>query len=164
MDMAHNPAPAAELLQRLKNAYDGEVIGAVMFAELGEGLQDPYEREVYFVHQQVEQATRDIMKPVMIEYGVVMAAEPDHRYPMFKQFFLDRDWDQQWKDLEPQLAVAVERFAAIRDQLDPEAPGLIALVEHEEALLDFSREQNKGNTTTALDAMHRYLAKYGASG
>ena len=161
--VTQEPVPSGELLGRLREAYSGEVNGAILFDELAARAVDDYQREVYAVHQQVEATTRDALKPVLARYGLPAAEEPDARYAGFLKFFTDRSWDAIWKDLEPQLAGAVDRFRAIRDALDPADPGLVALVVHEESLLAFSRAEQAGERTTALDPMRAYLATHGSA-
>jgi len=159
--MAHEPVPSDEPLGRLQDAYYGEVNGALLFGELAANATDDYEREVYSVHQQVEAITRDLLKPVLRRYGLSVSEEPDSRYAGFLKFFTDRSWDTMWKDLEPQLASAAERFRAIRDALDPGDPGLEALVVHEESLLAFSQAEQAGDRQTALNPMRGYIATHG---
>ena len=152
-------AASAELLGRLKEAYDGEVIGVRLFGELAESAADPYRREVYLAHQDVERVTRDILKPVLRTHRLPVSDEPDGRYAGFMQFFTDRSWRESWESLAPQLESAVVKFKAIRDELDPSHEALIALVEHEEALLSFSRQEIAGHD--GLKGLRSYVAKYG---
>ena len=63
--------------------------------------------------------------------------------------------------LAPQLESAVVKFKAIRDELDPSHEALIALVEHEEALLSFSRQEIAGHGKDGLKGLRSYVAKYG---
>lgn len=153
-----DPADPA-LVELLVKAYQGEVLGEALFADLAERADDPDRRVKLETLVRLEASTRDALRPALERRGVDTAADPDVLATARR--FADAAAAMAWHDLlatfEPTTTEYVATYQALGDA--GEDPDLVRLLlDHERALAEFARRELAGDTATStqpiLDLPH----------
>jgi hypothetical protein len=137
-------------------AYQGEVLGEILFGRMAERYEAPEQSRKLRRLQELERLTREALVPSLTRAGV--STEPDPETVAGAEALADAlagiSWAEFMGSFEAVTAQYIEVYARI-GELDPsERSAADLLVAHEVALREFGRLEVAGNTATSLDAVN----------
>jgi hypothetical protein len=133
-------------------AYQGEVLGEVLFARLAEQFDDPEKARKMRVLSSMERATKEALMEPLQRAGI--STEPDPEMLAAALSFADGMAAMSWMDLVSSFEPVTAQYAAMYahiGQLDPsEQAAADLLVAHELALREFGRRAGAGDGEGSL--------------
>jgi hypothetical protein len=142
--------PLRELWVR---AYQGEVLGEALFANIAGTLDDPEQARKMRVLSDLERRTKEAIAPALDRAGISTEPDPD-------MFVLADALSQgvAWIDFLDATQSITEQYIPLYQrigELDPtEQASSDLLVAHEAALRSFARAELAGDTDISLDAIN----------
>jgi hypothetical protein len=151
----------AEFLKLLSWAYRGEVSGAILFAGLAERCTGWGRSAQLETLAELERTMGDALVPLVEAHGASRGdgARTRRDAEAGVEMFSGQSWETFLDQFEPTTTDALERYQRLA-ALAPtgDLPTLQLLIEHEEALREFGRQEQAGNPAGALDRVQRVLA------
>ncbi len=142
--------PLAELWVR---AYQGEVLGEALFANIADTLDDPEQARKMRVLSKLEQRTKEAIAPALERAGIDTDPDPE-MFTLAGALSQDIAWDaflQATQSITEQYIPLYQRIG----ELDPsEQAASDLLVAHEAALRAFARAELAGDTENSLGAIN----------
>jgi hypothetical protein len=140
-----------------QESYDGEVLGESYFRALGAGTDDAGRRAKSGVLAELEHRTRLAMVATMEARGLPIEEKADVA-ELGRAFGADAA-GRPWRDVMSDIATVAGPFLGIYRHLRDVATGdgerrtAQLLVDHEEALIEFTRLEREGAGDTSLKAV-----------
>jgi hypothetical protein len=136
-------------------AYQGEVLGEVLFGRIADQLDDDGHATKMRVLAELERRTKESIAPALERAGLSTEADPES---LATAEALSSAATTPWKDLLATFEPITSQFCAMYrriGELDPsESEASELLVAHELALRDFARAEIAGQTATSLDRIN----------
>jgi hypothetical protein len=133
-------------------AYQGEVLGEILFDGIASHLTDPEQRRKMLVLGTLERRTREAMVPAMERAG--LSTEPDPDNVRLAEALANDSATVPWEDLMTSFEPITTQYAAMYERIGQLDPGELAtselLVAHELALRTFGRMELAGGTGDSL--------------
>jgi hypothetical protein len=146
-------SPEDSLDELWVRAYQGEVLGEALFANIADTLDDPDHAAKMRVLSTLERKTKEAIAPALQRAG--LSTDPD---PEMLALADALAVDMPWADFLGATASITEQYIPLYErigELDPsETAASVLLVAHEAALRDFAHAELAGETTTSLDAVN----------
>jgi hypothetical protein len=140
-------------------AYQGEVLGEVLFARLATHLEErgePGHAGQMRVLATLERLTKEAVAPALVRAGV--STEPDAETLGLAEALADGSRDSTWEQVVGSFEGITGQFIPLYErigELDPAEKAVSELlVAHEIALRDFARAELAGDAATSLDPVH----------
>ncbi len=137
-------------------AYQGEVLGEILFGRLAVILDDRSETDhagSMRVLETLERRTKEAVAPALSRAGIPTA--PDQEQLDLAAALAEGSADVAWEDLMTATVAITGQFIPLYQrigELNPSERDVAQLlVAHEEALRDFARAELAGRTSTSLD-------------
>jgi hypothetical protein len=130
-----------------QEAFEAEVLGGALFGRLAELEADEDRRATLAVLQRLEDATRELLRPVLQRLAVPTDGEDEaaSRGAAFATAAADRPWEELLGSLEPNTAKYAQLYERLRPLVDDEDRAVVeALVRHERALCEFATRELAG--------------------
>jgi hypothetical protein len=131
-----------------RQAFEGEVLGAALFARMRDLTDDEERRRKIEVLRRLEQSTTELLRPVLAAKGISTdgEAEAAAHGASLASAAAEQPWHDLLESLEPSTAVYAASYARLRT-LVPEAdhPVVDALLAHERALCSFATLELAGD-------------------
>jgi hypothetical protein len=141
--------PVADLWVR---AYQGEILGEILFARVADHLDDPDHARKMRVLSTMERRTKEAMVPSLERAGLPTGLSPDT--VQIAESLADGLADVSWTDFMASFAPITAQYSAMYvriGELDPsERATADLLVAHEAALQEFGRREIAGNGEDSL--------------
>ena len=142
--------PLAELWVK---AYQGEVLGEAIFANMADKLDDPEHADKMRVLSTLERRTKEAMVPSMQRAGLPTAPDPE-MLSLGAALSEGVEWDDFLRATEEITKQYIPLYRRI-GELDPsEQDTADLLVAHEAALRAFARAELAGDTVTSLEQIN----------
>jgi hypothetical protein len=139
-------------------AYQGEVLGEILFDRLATILDDRAEPEhaaALRVLTTLERRTKEEVAPALTRAGI--PTEPDQEQVDLAAALAEGSANTSWEDLMSATVAITGQFIPLYrriGELDPSELSIAELlVAHEEALSDFARAELAGRTSSSLSAV-----------
>jgi hypothetical protein len=139
----------------LAKAYQGEVLGEVLFGGMAAGADDASRQAKLEVLARLEARTKEAMVPAMERHGVSTQPDPGsvHAAEALVEATATMAWADVWASTEAITAQFVTLYERI-GEVDPAEREIVTLlVAHERALCDFARKEQAGQTEGSLAAI-----------
>jgi hypothetical protein len=134
-------------------AYQGEVLGEALFANIAENLGDPEQARKMRVLSKLEQRTKEAIAPSLARAGIDTEPDPE-MFTLADALSQGIEWEaflQATQSITEQYIPLYQRIG----ELDPsERAASDLLVAHEAALRAFARAEVAGDTENSLDAIN----------
>jgi len=157
-------SPDDGLAQLWTKAYQGEVLGQLLFAGIAEQHGDPDQAAKMRMLATLEQRTKKAVAPALQRAGV--CTQPDPEIVATAGALLPGALALTWSDLMstigPITAEYIPLYLRIGELSPAERDTADLLVAHEEALRDFARAEVDGDPARSLEPITA-LAQYGLS-
>jgi hypothetical protein len=148
-------SPDDEVATLWIKAYQGEVLGEILFGRAADLLANPDQAHKMRVLSTLERKTKEAMIPSLQRAGI--STEPDPETVTSAEALGEASAAAPWADLMASLEPITTQYAAMYariGELDPtESATADLLVAHELALRDFGRKEIIGSTEDSLDAI-----------
>jgi hypothetical protein len=144
----------------LLDAYRGELFGDGFFGAIAEQF-DGEQRQKAELLQQIEQRTAAVLRPLVEPSMLAALDESDARAsgPALVEAQGHFDWDGFLRALHDALPAFLADFVRVRELApDPDAPALVALVQHEQTINAFAELELAGHRDVSGALLERYLA------
>ncbi|HUI02197.1 MAG TPA: hypothetical protein VLZ77_01565 [Acidimicrobiales bacterium] len=152
-DPAFSPDDDAATL--LAKAYQGEVLGEILFGGMAARADDAAQRAKLEVLARLERRTKDAMVPALQRHGV--STEPDPASVHAAQSLVEATATMTWSDIWASTEAITAQFVALYERIgevDPAEGDIVTLlVAHERALGDFARKELAGEAQGSLAAV-----------
>jgi len=149
-----------EFAGQLKEMYQGEIIGEVLFNLMLKQFPEPEQRLKSAVMLQLETETKARLRPAMIALGVdIYEDEPSRQGGVdFAAALHGKDWQEAMAVLRDGITPYVNRYREVADAA-PDAYKDLArsMVEHEESLYEFVKAEAAGDGEAALRRIEKQL-------
>jgi hypothetical protein len=143
-------SPDDALSELWVKAYQGEVLGEAVFANIADKLDDPERAAKMRVLSTLERRTKEAMVPSMERAGLPTAPDPE-MLSLGEALSEGVSWDDFLRATEEITKQYIPLYRRI-GELDPsEQDAADLLVAHEAALRAFARAELAGETSTSLD-------------
>jgi hypothetical protein len=137
-------------------AYQGEVLGEILFGGIAERLEDPDRAAKMRVLATLEQRTKAATAPALERAGV--STEPDPETVATAEALLPGALALTWAELMATIGPITEQFIPLYQRLGvlnaAERETADLLVAHEEALRDFARAEVEGDPDGSLASIN----------
>jgi hypothetical protein len=138
-----------------EQAYQGEVLGEVLFGGIADRLDDAEHAGKMRVLATLELRTKEAVAPALERAGV--PTQPDAEMVGVAEALAADSANHTWRELMTSIDLVTGQFIPLYGrigELDPsERETADLLVAHEEALRDFARAELAGDTATSLEAV-----------
>jgi hypothetical protein len=136
-------------------AYQGEILGEILFGGIAAHLDDPDQAAKMRVLATLESRTREAARPALERAG--LSTDPDPETQATAEAFLSvavaLTWDDLMATFGPITAQYIPLYQRIGELSPAERQTADLLVAHEVALSDFARAEADGDGTTSLDSI-----------
>ena len=139
----------------LAKAYQGEVLGEILFGGMAARTEDASRRAKLEVLTTLERRTKEAMVPAMERHGVSTERDPGsvHAAEVLVEATATMAWSDVWASTEAITAQFVALYERI-GEVDPAERDIVTLlVAHERALCDFARKELAGEAEGSLAAI-----------
>lgn len=156
----HDSTPSDHLDALLRRAYEGEIIGCAMYQELLASRLDQHGQALQLLYD-IERMTADALMPLIGHYGVsVSQADAMKEGKQLGASLIDKPWKSMWTEVIGLADDYLGDFHRLADAL-PTTHAAIGrqVVEHEEALIAFSRREI-ADDPDSLAPLRDYLDRY----
>jgi hypothetical protein len=137
-------------------AYQGEILGEILFGRLATILDDrnePAHAEALRVLATLERRTKEEVAPALTRAGLPTA--PDQEQVDLATALAEGSADTSWEDLMSATVAITGQFVPLYQRIGELNPQELAvaelLVAHEEALRDFAKAELAGQTSSSLN-------------
>ena len=136
-------------------AYQGEVLGEILFGGIAAHLDDPDQAAKMRVLATLESRTREAVGPALERAGLSTDPDPETQATAAALLSgaLALTWDDLMATFGPITAQYIPLYQRIGELSPEERETADLLVAHEAALSDFARAEVDGRTTTSLDSI-----------
>ena len=154
-DAAPDPIfnPGDSLDELWVKAYQGEVLGELLFGAIADELDDPDHAAKMRLLATLERRTKEAAIPALRRAGI--PTDPDPGTRATATALLPGALSLTWTDLMATIGPITAQYIPLYQrigELDPsERPTADLLVAHEAALRDFARAEVDGDPTTSLE-------------
>ena len=149
-----------EFADQLKEMYQGEIIGEVLFNLMLKQFPEPEQQLKSAIMLQLETETKARLRPAMISLGVdVYEDEPSRKGGVdFAAALEGKSWQEAMAVLRDGITPYVERYKEVADAAPNEYKELAhSMVEHEESLYEFVKAEASGDGDAALRRIEKQL-------
>jgi hypothetical protein len=147
--------PEDGLVELWVKAYQGEVLGELLFSGIAEHLTDRDQAAKMRMLATLERRTKEAAAPALERAGI--STDPDPEMAATAAAFLPGalalGWDDLMATIWPITAQYIPLYQRIGELSPAERETADLLVAHEEALSDFARAEVAGQKTTSLDSI-----------
>ena len=146
-------SPEDDLDELWVKAYQGEVLGELLFAGIADGLDDPDHAAKMRVLATLEQRTKEATAPALERAGI--STQPDPETQATAAALLPAALGLAWRDLMGTLGPITAQFIPLYQRIGELCPAerdtAELLVAHEEALRAFAQAEVDGDRATSLE-------------
>lgn len=141
----------------LQQLFDGEVMGERLLLALHAAAKNQRDAAHFAAILQLETQTKARLRPLLLRHGRSLAEDADLSIvPERVSHYQARTWRSYTADTALRLTAVTDRYRAIAALGPPEdQPILQAVVDHEQALVDWAAAEGEGRD--GLDAITRLL-------
>jgi hypothetical protein len=157
-DTAPDPifTPDDGLADLWTKAYQGEVLGELLFGGIAEQIGDPGQAAAMRVVATLERRTKEATAPALARAGV--STEPDPEMEVLATALIPGALAMSWSDLMGTIGPITEQYIPLYQRIGELSPAeqetADLLVAHEEALRAFARAEVEGDRATSLDPIN----------
>jgi hypothetical protein len=154
-DAAADPIfnPEDGLAELWVKAYQGEVLGELLFGAIAEQLDDPDQAAKMRMLATMEQRTKEAAAPALERAGIT--TEPDPAMQATATALLPGALAMAWTDLMASIGPITAQYIPLYQRIGELSPAeretADLLVAHEAALRDFARAEIAGERATSLE-------------
>jgi hypothetical protein len=134
-------------------AYQGEVLGEILFGGIADELDDPEHARKMRVLATLERRTKEATAPALERAG--LSTEPDPEMLATGTALLPGALAMTWDDLMGTIGPITAQYIPLYERIGELSPAerdtSALLVAHEAALRDFARAELAGDVTHSLD-------------
>jgi hypothetical protein len=136
-------------------AYQGEVLGELLFGGIAAQLTDPDQAAKMRVLATLERRTKEAAAPALERAGLSTDPDPETEATATALLpgALALTWDDLMATIGPITAQYIPLYQRIGELSPAERETADLLVAHEAALSDFARAEVDGHATTSLDSI-----------
>ena len=136
-------------------AYQGEVLGEILFGGIAANLDDPDQAAKMRVLATLEHRTKEAARPALERAGLSTDPDPETEATATALLpgALALTWDDLMATFGPITAQYIPLYQRIGELSPAERETADLLVAHEAALSDFARAEADGHGTTSLDSI-----------
>ena len=136
-------------------AYQGEVLGEILFGGIAAQLDDPDQAAKMRVLATMERRTREAMTPALERAGLSTGPDPETEATAAALLpgALAMTWDELMATLWPVTAQYIPLYQRIGELSPAERETADLLVAHEAALSVFARAEVAGDRASSLDSV-----------
>jgi hypothetical protein len=133
-------------------AYQGEVLGELLFGGIADGLEDPDQAAAMRTLATLEQRTKEAVAPALERAGISTDADPETEAlaAALLPGALALSWVELMATIGPITAQYIPLYRRIGELSPAERETAGLLVAHETALRDFSRAEIAGDRAHSL--------------
>jgi hypothetical protein len=133
-------------------AYQGEILGELLFGGIAEELEDPEQAAAMRTLATLEQRTKEAVAPALERAGISTDADPETEAlaGALLPGALALSWGELMATIGPITAQYIPLYRRIGELSPDESKTAILLVAHEEALRDFSTAEMAGDRARSL--------------
>ncbi len=160
MPDADNPpdplfSPEDGLAELWVKAYQGEVLGELLFGGIAEHLDDPDRAAKMRMLATLEQRTREETAPALERAGISTAPDPETEATASALLpgALTLSWNDLMATIGPITAQYIPLYQRIGELSPKERETADLLVAHEAALRDFARAEVDGDSARSLEGI-----------
>ena len=148
---------STEYRRGVQTLFDGEVMGERLMLALHAEARTPHEAQAFAAILQLETLTKARLRVILLRHGWSLAEDADlTEIPPRLAVYRATPWRDYAAASATRLSGVVERYRAIAALGPPEdQPVLDAVVEHEQALVDWAAAEGRGED--GLAAITRLL-------
>jgi hypothetical protein len=145
-------SPEDGLAELWVKAYQGEVLGELLFGGIADGLEDPEQAAAMRTLATLEQRTKEAVAPALERAGISTAADPETQAlaSALLPGALALSWAEFMATVGPITAQYIPLYRRIGELSPDERETADLLVAHEEALRDFSGAEIAGDRARSL--------------
>jgi hypothetical protein len=146
-------SPEDGLVELWTKAYQGEVLGELLFGGIAEQLEDPDQAAAMRTLATLEQRTKEAVAPALARSGISTDADPETQAlaTALLPGALALSWGELMATVGPITAQYIPLYRRIGELCPAERETASLLVAHEEALRDFSTAEIAGNRARSLE-------------
>ncbi len=146
-------SPADGLAELWTKAYQGEVLGELLFGGIADQLEDPGQAAAMRTLATLEQRTKDAVAPALERAGIPTDVDPETQAlaAALLPGALALSWGELMATIGPITAQYIPLYRRIGELSPAERETASLLVAHEEALRDFSRAEIAGDHDRSLE-------------
>jgi hypothetical protein len=137
-------------------AYQGEVLGELLFGGIAEQTGDPDQAAVMRVVATLERRTKEATAPALERAGV--STEPDPEMEVLATALIPGALAMSWSDLMGTIGPITQQYIPLYQRIGELSPAeqetADLLVAHEEALRAFARAEVAGDRAASLDPIN----------
>jgi hypothetical protein len=154
-DAAPHPIFTAEegLGELWAKAYQGEVLGELLFGGIAEQLADPEQAAKMRVVATLERLTKEATGPALVRAGV--STDPDPEMEVMASVLIPGALAMTWSDLMGTIGPITEQYIPLYQRIGELSPAeretADLLVAHEAALRDFAAAEIAGDRASSLE-------------
>ena len=153
------------LLEGLRELYQGEVLGEVIFDRLLPKAENDDQRYKLAIMLQLETETKARLRPLAMRWGLPLSEDPVERGKAERaaQAMSDMPWTEKIRaihnDLDQNFVPRYIEIAALADALDDDEDADIirSRVTHERALHELTRREISGEAHRAAEPVEKLL-------
>ena len=154
-DIAPEPifTPEEGLAELWVKAYQGEVLGELLFGAIAENLDDPDHAAKMRLLASLERRTKEATAPALERAGLPTDPDPDTQATATALLpgALSLTWTDLMATIGPITAQYIPLYQRIGELSPDERATADLLVAHEKALRDFARTETDGDPSTSLE-------------
>jgi hypothetical protein len=143
----------AELWTR---AYQGEVLGELLFGGIAEQIGDPDQADVMRVVATLERRTKEATAPALERAGI--PTEPDPEMEVLATALIPGALAMSWNDLMGTIGPITQQYIPLYQRIGELSPAeretADLLVAHEVALRDFAKAEIAGDRAGSLEPIN----------
>jgi hypothetical protein len=157
-DAAPDPifSPADDLAELWTKAYQGEVLGELLFGGIAEQIGDPGQAAVMRVVATLERRTKEATAPALERAGV--PTEPDPEMEVLATALIPGALAMSWSDLMGTIGPITRQYIPLYQRIGELSPAeqetADLLVAHEVALRDFAAAELAGDRAGSLEPIN----------
>ncbi len=146
-------SPEDGLEELWAKAYQGEILGELLFGGIADQLEDPDQAAAMRTLATLEQRTKEAVAPALERAGISTDADPETEAlaAALLPGALALSWGELMATVGPITAQYIPLYRRIGELSPAERETAGLLVAHEEALRDFSRAEIAGDRAHSLE-------------
>jgi hypothetical protein len=134
-------------------AYQGEVLGELLFGGIAEQLADPDQSAAMRVLATLERRTKEATAPALVRAGV--STDPDPEMEVMATALIPGALAMTWGDLMGTIGPITEQYIPLYQRIGELSPAerdtADLLVAHEQALREFAAAEIAGDRASSLE-------------
>jgi hypothetical protein len=145
-------SPEDGLEELLARAYQGEILGELLFGGIADGLEDPDQAAAMRTLATLERRTKEAVAPALERAGVSTETDPETQAlaAALLAGALALSWGELMATFGPITAQFIPLYRRIGELSPADRETSSLLVAHEEALRDFSEAEIAGDRARSL--------------